>query len=200
MASVSERTIRAAEKNQRISCSHASYIADALGVAATQIVRSSLGPATHNGHEPSPLSQIWEAMLGRDSAHSIEAVLHRDLQIHSCGAVSGFPRPEQFFRRYVGLNDCVLFFEILSEYFYSLGSLDVRIAELYRYRSAAAIEGTVSPSSSKSSGSLRIVSCATLGEGKVQTLVNHVVAVEVSDLDREVDWHQLSAPQGRRFR
>jgi hypothetical protein len=76
----------------------------------------------------------------------------------------------------------------------------VRIAELYRCRSAAAIEGTVSPSSSNSSGSLRIVSCATFGEDKVQTLVNHVVSVEVSDLDREVDWPQLSAPQGRRFR
>jgi transcriptional regulator with XRE-family HTH domain len=186
LASVSERTIRSAEKNQRISCSHVSYIAEALGVAAIQIARPPIVSA--NGHKGPALHRVWEVMLGRLPALSLESHLHRDIQIHNCGHAAGIPQPEQFFRRYAGIQECVLFFELISEYFHSMSPLQVKVTELCRCRSAMALEGTVrGTSASGSPPSLRQISFAILEEGRVQTLVNHIASIGAGDVDTEAD-------------
>jgi transcriptional regulator with XRE-family HTH domain len=185
LASVSERTIRSAEKNQRISCTHVTYIADALGVAPVHIARAPI--VTADGMEPPATHRIWEVMFGRASMLGLESLLHREIQIQSCGEVADFPRPEQFFRKYAGIRDCVLFFERISDYLNSIGPISVRTAELCKSPSAMALQGTISgTSSSGSPNCLRLLSFVILEEGKVQTLLNHIASV----VDRDFDWEK----------
>jgi transcriptional regulator with XRE-family HTH domain len=176
LASVSERTIRSAEKNQRISRSHVSYIAEALGVAAIHIARSPT--VSNDEEETSPLHRLWGVMFGRVSAISLEAILHREIQIHSCGEGRDFPRPEQLFRRHAGIEECVLFIELISEYFNSLSPFHVSIAELWSGRSAMALQGTVSGTAANgSSKGLQLISFAILEDGLIHTFVNHITSV-----------------------
>lgn len=173
-ASVSERTVRSAEKSQRISCSHASYIADALGVTATQIVRSTTPLSDKNGEEVSDLHRIWEVMFGRRSALSIESALHREIQVHSCGRLADCRGSESPLQNYRGVSECMRYFQMIWDYLDSLSPLQVRMTELCRHQGATAVHGTVSGRSAGGSPtSLRLFSFAIFAEGRVQTLVNH---------------------------
>lgn len=186
LASVSERTIRAAEKDQRISCSHVSYIAEALGVATTQIGRPPLKTSADN--VAPALHRVWEVVFGRLSALSLESLLHRDIQIQSCGVLPDFPQPEQFFRSYGGMAECVLFFEQLSDYFQSISPLQVKVAELCKCRSVVALQGAISATSANGlPKNLRQITFAILEQGRVQTLVNHIDSVGDGDFDMGMD-------------
>jgi transcriptional regulator with XRE-family HTH domain len=179
LASVSERTIRTAEKGQRISCSHAAYIAGALGVTAADIVPSTIVPTTTprvvgSRNEASALQRIWDVMCGRLSLLSIESSLHREIQVRSCGEFPDVPHAEPLLRSYEGIVECVQYLEMLWEYLESIGPIQVRMTELCRDRSATALQGTVvGNSSSGSPKTLRFISFAILEDARVQTLINH---------------------------
>jgi transcriptional regulator with XRE-family HTH domain len=177
LATVSERTIRTAEKNQRISSSHLAFIADALGVPAVRISRlAAQFPWREEGEVPA-LYRCWEHMFAHCPAENFRSLLHSDAEVHSCGELVSFPHSESFFRTYAGFEEGEHFFSQLSDYVNSIRPINLRIVELCRSESATALQGTISAQVACTPLVIQLTSIAVLKDGRIQTLVNHLTSL-----------------------